>query len=141
MESDRKRQRFVEKVLKKSPSSLEETSITAMATMEEASPSRLRTYRAQRDHPNRGSTRRTEPARAPLRIGKMRGRPMKASTFLVRAKGCEPKARGVPATRLLGCSPSGDQIPGRFPSLGPTTDEPNRSIRCACKPPLRYRDE
>ena len=66
--------------------------------------------------------------------------PMKASTFLVREKGCDPKSLCVQATRLLGCVHIRDQIQGLFPSLCPPTDAHNGTILCARKPHLRSRD-
>jgi hypothetical protein len=89
-------------VLKESHAELEETSITAVTTMEDPYPSLFHAYRTQRDNPNIGSTRSNEQAREPLRIGKMRLMQMKASTFLVREQGFSPKSLGVQATRLLG---------------------------------------
>jgi hypothetical protein len=139
MESDRNRQLFVEKVLTQSPSELEETSITAMATLDDTYPSLLRTSRAQRDNPNRGSTRGNEPAREALRIGTMRFVPMAATTRLIRAKRLNPKSFALQATGVLGCSPMRDHIDGRFLPLCPTTHEQHRTLRCTGPPPLRSR--
>src|SRR6266446_5936518 len=63
-----------------------------MATMDDAYPSLLRTYRAQIDKPNIGSTRSNEQTREALRIGKMRFVQMEATTLLIREKCLDPKS-------------------------------------------------
>src|SRR5882672_2166181 len=113
MESDRHRQLFIEKMLKKSQSSREETSITAMATMDAASPSLLRTDRAQRDHPTRGSTRSNAQAGEALWIGKRRLVQREAPTLLIRETCLNPQSCALQATSVLGCSPIRDQRAGR----------------------------
>jgi len=45
MESDRNRQLFIEKMLKKSQASLKETAITAVTTMHDTDPSLFHPYR------------------------------------------------------------------------------------------------
>src|SRR5467141_1788702 len=100
-----------------------------MATMDDAYPSLLRTYRAQIDKPNIGSTRSNEQTREALRIGKMRFVQMEATTLLIREKCLNPKSFAIQATSVLGCSHIRDQIDGRFLPLCPTTNEHNRTIR------------
>jgi hypothetical protein len=58
MESDRNRQLFIEKMLKKSQASLKETASTAVTTMYDTDPSLFHPYRTQIDDPHRGPTRR-----------------------------------------------------------------------------------
>src|SRR5882672_4321604 len=85
-----------------------------MATMDDAYPSLLRTYRAQIDKPNIGSTRSNEQTREALRIGKMRFVQMEATTLLIREKCLDPKSLAIQATGVLGCSHIRDQIDGLF---------------------------
>src|SRR5919108_1718259 len=101
MESHRNGTIFVQQVLQQSQSELEQTEVTAVATMDNAVPAVVLTERPQINDPDVGQAGRHQHAREARGVYQMRCVEMEATTFLVREKGFDPKPFGIHAICLV----------------------------------------
>ena len=126
-------------MLKQSQTSLGETSITALTTMDDASPSVLHADRAHRDHPSRGSTGRHAHTGETLGVCQRRLMPRASATLLSREQGLDPQSLRLHAPGLCSGSPRAHHRARRFLPCCPPTDAHTRTIIFPCKAPGRSR--